>query len=223
MAYLTRTSFNCWNGNLLCAIDLETTGLKIPMLHSDPHDILQIAFVPVGLDLRPSKEYSIFHLKLQPKRPYNIDPEADKVNRGLLAECITHGMEPWTAVDRFDEWFQRLRLPPNKKLIPLGANYGNFDKLFIMDWLGGPLNYENYIRNDIRDIQTIACYINDVSDHFCEHPTPFPKWNLRYLAALLGIPHPPETAHDAVQDCVTTIECYRKLMRWRDYYNTGAQ
>lgn len=207
------------NGNLMCAIDIETSGLMPPFTGAArPHDMLQIAIVPVAANLTVSREFPLFHLKLQPKRPENVDAKADEVNRGMLRDAMLNGMEPWTAVERFEEWFTRLRLAPGKKIVVLGCNYANFDKYFIMDWLGGPLNYNEFFRSDVRDVQTVACYINDTADHFSEM-IPFPKWRLSYLASCLGVDHPHATAHDAVQDCVTSIEVYRRLLRYRDYYN----
>lgn len=210
-----------FNGNILAAVDVETTGLTLPMTGAkEPHDMIQICVMPVGFNYEPSREFMPFHLLLQPKRPENADNEAAKITRNLLIRAMTDGMEPWTAVERFGEWFGKLRLRPGKKIIVLGCNYANFDKYFIMDWLGGPLSYEEYFRNDIRDVQTIANYLNDAAGFFCEQ-VPFPKWNLKYLASCLQIPHPTDQAHDALQDCVTTIEVYKRLLRHRDYADPG--
>jgi DNA polymerase III epsilon subunit-like protein len=199
-----------YNHNLLCAIDTETTGLT-----PGKHDIIQICVMPVTPDLKPNFDIPFFHLKIQPKRPEVLedeDPRNSKMNRPLISDAIINGMDPWTAVDRFDEWFKELHLPERKQIIPLGCNY-TFDKGFLLDWLGGYINYEHYFRNDFRDVQLAAGYINDCCDWHSEQ-IPFPKWKLTYLCHCLGIEH--SHAHDAVHDCIATIAVYRALMTLRD-------
>lgn len=200
------------NGNLLVAIDTETTGLI-----AGKHDILQLAAVPVSPDLTPSQEYQPFNMYIQPKRPENADPEAFKVSKVRLTDAIVNGIEAWSAVDRFSEWFYSLRLPPGKKIVPLGANF-QFDQGFLLDFLGGPLSYDEFFRSDYRDVQKVALYLNDVADFMSER-IPFPKVKLTYLCSCLKIPHP--NAHDALADCVASIEVYRRLMRYRDHYDAS--
>lgn len=199
------------NGNLLCAIDTETTGL-IPGYH----DIIQIAILPLTPDYRPNtREFPAFNLKLKPRRPENASPEAMRVNRRKIADCINHGMDPDTAVDRLQEWFEKLRLAPNKRIVPLGANYANHDKPFIVDWVGGYLNYNALFRNDDRDVQRAANFINDACD-WHSVKIPFPKTKVSYLCSLLSVEN--MAAHDAMSDCLATAEIYRKLMRWWDHF-----
>lgn len=200
------------NGNLLVAIDTETTGLIAGF-----HDILQLALVPVSPDLTPSREYMPFNMIIQPKRPENADDTAGKVSKTRLVDAITNGIEAWTAVDRFRDWFESLRLPPGKKIVPLGANF-QFDHSFLLDFFGGPLSYDEFFRSDYRDVQKAALFINDVAD-FMSEKIPFPKVKLTYLCSCLKIPHP--NAHDAVADCCATIEVYRRLMRYRDHYDAS--
>lgn len=201
------------NGNLMCAIDTETTGL-VPGVN----DIIQLCVLPLASDFTPSKEYLPFHMIIQPKRPHNAQQGADGISKVQLAEAITNGIDPWTCVERFGEWFQRLRLPPNKKIVPLGANY-NFDLLMLHDLFGGPLSYEEYFRSDFRDVQKTALYLNDVADFMSER-IPFPKVKLSYLCSCLGVTN--ADAHDAMGDCLATAEIYRKLMRYRDHYKPIA-
>ncbi len=197
------------NENLMCAIDIETSGLR-PLYH----DILQLAIVPVAPNYTPSKQFPYLHLKIKPAHPDRDDELKPGLNKALFVDCINNGMAPETAEERLREWFYKLHLPPKKKIVPLGHNYANFDRLFIMDWLGGSLSYDEFFRNDSRDTLHAALFLNDLADWHSER-IPFPKWNLPYLCAQLGIEHP--NAHDAVADCLATIEVYRRLMRYRDH------
>lgn len=197
------------NGNLLCAIDVETSGPR-PLYH----DILQIALVPVAPDLTVSKQFPYLELKIRPARPERTDGLKNGLNTRLFHDCMANGMPAETAEERLREWFWKLGLPERKKIIPLGHNYSNFDRLFILDWLGGALSYDEFFRSDSRDTMFMALMLNDMADYFSER-IPFPKWSLPFLAAQLGVEHP--NAHDAVADCIACIECYRKLMRYREH------
>ncbi len=194
------------NGNLLCAIDCETTGLLW-----NKHDIIQIAIIPVTPSFEPNLDIQYFHCFMKPRRLENIDLEANKINRGRVTQAINEGMEPETAEERLREWFQSLRLPVKKSIVPLGSNYA-FDRDFIMDWLGGPLSYGEFFRNDYRDTSLTGLMLNDMA-FWAEDRIPFPKTSLKYLCSQLGVAH--VNAHDAVGDCLATIEVYRRLMRWR--------
>jgi DNA polymerase III epsilon subunit-like protein len=197
---------NHFNGNLLCAVDCETTGLLW-----NKHDIIQIAIIPVTLGFEPNLDIPYFHCFMKPRRPENIDLDSNKINRGRVIEAMNNGLEPDTAEERLREWFQQLRLPVRKTIVPLGSNYC-FDRDFIQDWLGGPLSYAEFFRNDHRDTMLTALMINDMFS-WSEEKIPFPKTGLGYLCNLLNVAHP--NAHDAVGDCLATIEVYRRLMKWR--------
>lgn len=197
------------NGNLLCAIDTETTGLNFVQ-----NEILQLCILPLGPDLKPSQEYRPFELKIKPEKLDTADPQADRINRGLLQAAMTDGIERWTAVDFLSDWFKKLKLPEKKKIVPLGCNY-SFDRDFLLDFVGGPLSYEEYFRNDYRDVMLTALAINDMCDFHSER-IPFPKYGLTYLCSCLGVEH--RNRHDAVGDCIATAEVYRRLMRFKDHW-----
>lgn len=192
-----------FNGNLICAIDTETSGLKAGF-----HDILQIAVIPLNPDLTPNTEIIPFHTKLVPKRPWNFDDASTKVSGQTLEDAKEYGMDPWTAVDLFEQWFKRLGLPERKLIVPLGHNF-QFDKGFILDWLGGQEAYNAYFHGHVRDTMQAALLINDASDWQSE-AIPFPKVSLKYLCNLLGVQL--LNAHDALADAMASAECYRKLL-----------
>lgn len=198
------------NGNLLCAVDTESSGL-VP----GEHDILQICVLPLGADLTPSKDFPHFEIKIRPENPKCGTGEADKVNKGLLQNCILYGIERWAAVELLREWFYKLKLPMNKKIVPLGANWLH-DYEFLKEFMGGKLCIEEIFRSDYRDVQKLALAINDMHDWFSE-PIPFPKTYLEYLSTTLGVAQ--INKHDATGDALATADCYRRLMHYKDHWN----
>lgn len=201
------------NGNLLCAIDVETTGTK-----AGYHEIIQICVLPLAFDLTPLKKEGLypFYTELKPTCPERIDWDAIKVSRLDMSQLMLRALEPDRVADLFDKWFQKLKLPYNKKIVPLGCNWP-FDAAFIKDWLGEE-NYSQFFFGLHRDVQTAALYVNDKYDFHCE-PCPFPKQNLKYLASQLRITY--EKAHDALHDCLATAEVYRRMLRHADYLHTS--
>src|SRR4051812_11412468 len=109
------------NGNIMCAVDVETSGLKAGF-----HDIWQIAIIPVGPDLEVNKNLPYFTAKMQLRRPQNADPQA--MSQAQLTDILNNGAEPDRVEERLREWFEKLPLVPGKKIVPLGHNYGAFDR-----------------------------------------------------------------------------------------------
>ena len=65
-----------WNGNQICAMDTETTGL-------DPfwHEIVQIAILPLDSNMEPRQDVLPFYINMIPQCPERVDREAVKVNK----------------------------------------------------------------------------------------------------------------------------------------------
>jgi len=121
------------NHNLLCALDLETTGLV-----AGYHEIVQICVLPLNSDLDPVDEMSPFYMKMKPMHPERIEPMAMKVN-GLDINDLMTCPEPHQVIEIFEEWFQSLELPQNKRLAYLTQN-APFDIAFMKLWLGFNIN-----------------------------------------------------------------------------------
>jgi DNA polymerase III epsilon subunit-like protein len=191
------------NGNLLCAVDVETTGL-------DPakHDVIQIAVLPLDSEIRPLKTVMPFYMNMQPKRPENIDYQAMQVSKLDTLKIINMSIDPWKATDLFEEWFEKLNLPVGKKLMPLAHNWV-FDRQFIMEWLGGPKSFEYFFHHHYRDSMTAALYLNDRAEQHVEK-IPIPKVSLNYCGTVFRVPN--AKAHDALQDCIQTAEVYRRML-----------
>lgn len=204
------------NGNLLAAVDVETTG-TIPGFH----DIWQVCVLILDDNIKPDKRVTPFYLELRPKRPENIDMKAVKVSRMEFAQKMQRALDPWDAADLFDEWFEKLKvrterrpplLPEGKKLVPVAQNWP-FDRSFMMDWLG-VTSFESFFHPWYRDTLPVAQYLNDryAKDTLCILPAkvPFPKSNLAYLCSQLKVKN--LKAHDALQDCIATADVYNEMV-----------
>jgi DNA polymerase III epsilon subunit-like protein len=199
-----------WNGDQMCAIDIETTGL-------DPswHEIIQIAIVPLDSNIRPRKDILPFYIQIKPESPERADREAMNVNRMDFAHLAQVGHDPEKAKDLLRDWTEKLKLPyskygaQRKRIIPLGQNY-SFDMGFIKKWLGIPM-YEEFFSHMFRDTMTVAAYLNDRAACHAED-VPFAKQNLRFLAKRLNVTYEEGRAHDALQDCLVAAEVYRQMI-----------
>lgn len=191
------------NGHVMCVVDTETSGLI-----AGHHDLIQVCVLPIDAKLEVRRDIVPFYTGLQLKRPENIDPELKIGSKMKLAEAQTNGLDPYRAADFFEEWFEKLKLPPGKRIIPLAHNWP-FDRAFLVDWLGNE-NFNQFFDSRYRDSMVSANFCNDRAD-FMNEPYPYPKVNLSYLAAVLKIPH--ERAHDALGDCVVTLETYKRMIR----------
>lgn len=190
-------------GNLLCAVDVETTGFLV-----GKHDVVQVAVLPLDSDFRLLTTVMPFYMNLQPKRPENIDPDAMRTSRLNLADLIINGCEPYKAADLFVEWFYGLELGLDKRIVPVAHNW-QFDKGFMVDWLGAK-TYDAHFHYSYRDTMIALNFLNDRAAFNCE-TIPFSKLSLGHLCSVLGVVN--DKPHDALADCAATAECYRRLLQ----------
>lgn len=191
-----------FNGNLLCAVDVETTGL-IP----GHHDIWQVAILPLDSFIKPLKSVIPFYMDIKIKSPENIDSKAVKLPRQEFALRQQYAIESFSCADLLDEWFDRLKLPFNKRIIPLAQNWP-FDRSFLIEWLGIS-SFEHIFHPVYRDTMVATAFDSDLSDFRAEKIL-FTQHNLSFISTRLGVQN--QKPHDALQDAVTTAECYRRLL-----------
>jgi len=196
-----------WNGNQVCVIDTETTGLD-----SHWHEVIQICILPLDSSFMPRTDVVPFYVNLKPTNPERADPAALKINGLKLSEIAISGHDKEKAKDLLEAWVRTLRLPTTKwgtykKIIPLGQNYG-FDKGFIQAWLGVD-EYDQIFDYHHRDTMSTALYLNDRAGMHGDR-VPFPKVDLGYLCSQLKISR--ERGHDSLQDCIVTAKVYRQMV-----------
>ena len=194
------------NGNLLCALDLETTG-------TDPHwhEPVQIAVVPLNSDIRPLEGVTPFYTNIKPLHPERAQRQANGVHGLDLEDLMLYAPSRDKVADTLLEWFERLALPFERSIIPMAHKYP-FEHSFMIRWLGAAL-YEKMFHAWYRDAMTIALGINDRAFMRGEK-APFNKVNLKSLCAHFGVVN--QNPHDAYSDCIAETEVYRGLLHYYD-------
>ncbi len=190
------------NGNLLVAVDVETTGL-IPGYN----EIYQVAILPLDSTIKPCRVTIPYYLDLAITRPENMDKKAIKMNKIDFAKRQQRAIDSFTAADMLDEWFDQLKLPIYKRLCPLAQNFP-FDRSFLIEWLG-IASYEHLFSPLYRDTLVNTLFHSDLSD-FRGDKIKFVQHNLQYLCQKMDIKN--LKAHDALQDCIAKEEVYRRLL-----------
>lgn len=191
------------NGNMMAAMDVETTGLM-----AGYHEIVQVAIVPLDSDIRPSKEHRPFNVLIKPEHPERADKRATKVHGMDMDMLLTNGLDKWRAADMLEEWVHGLDLPFSKKLVPLAHNYP-FEKGFISNWLGQE-TYDALFYYHHRDSQVVGALCNDLASFWGEK-IPFNKVSLAVMCKRFGIVN--DNAHDALADSLACAELYRALIK----------
>ena len=193
------------NGNLMCAVDVETTGL-------DPNvnEIVQICVLPLNAHCQPDTKVQPFDILIKPENIDGIDKNLKGVFRERIIKAINTGIPAYDAADLLNDWFEKLHLAERKRVSPLGHNWP-FDRSFLIKWLG-PQNYEYIFDGRYRDTQAVALFLNDRAWMNVEQ-YPYPKVTLRYISTQLRIDSAKDKFHDAMYDCIITAEIYRRMMQ----------
>jgi DNA polymerase III alpha subunit (gram-positive type) len=192
------------NGNLFCAVDVETTGLQVGF-----HEIWQIAILPLDSLGLPSKEILPFYQDMRVNYPERINKRAIHLNRNDFALRQKRALDPFLCTDMLDEWFQRLNLPIYKKIVPLAHNWP-FDRSFLLEWLG-ETSFHDFFHPHYRDSMATAIFLMDLASHKCNRVN-ITRFNLTSLCNEFKITN--MKAHDALQDCIATAELYRRLLQY---------
>ena len=196
-----------FNGNVLCAVDVETTGV-------DPvfNEIWQIAILPLNSDFEPLKEVEgpngnrkiiPFYCNMKISNPASIHKAAIG-NREEFIQIQKTAFDPYDCADLLVDWFERLSLGPNKRLFPLAQNWV-FDRRFIIEWLG-PQTFDLLFSPRYRDTLVCAAYQSDRQGYNNDKVT-LAQYNLSYLAHHANYKN--QKPHDALQDCITTAKVYK--------------
>jgi len=191
------------NGHILCAVDVETTGVLCGY-----NEIIQIACVPLDQHFEPHKKMKPFYLNMRPEYPERASKEATQ-KHGISAESLLDCVSQEKGFDLFVEWWNNCELPYGKRMVPLAHNWG-FERGFLTYWLGVE-GLNTYWQSHPRDTMLLGASINDLYVwHGRKHPFPF--LNLVSMCKRLDIQF--DNAHDALADCLATAKLYAALMRF---------
>jgi DNA polymerase III epsilon subunit-like protein len=189
-------------GNLMVAIDVETTGRL-----AGHHEIVQIAAQPLNTQLEPLEGVLPFYMNIQPEYINRIEPDSMRVHGLSLSNLKETGLEKWKVADLFDEWFQRLDLPHRKSLIPLAHNWA-FEAGFLKHWLGLE-SFSQFFHPHPRDTMLLALSIQDRAVFRGEN-LPFKSFGLGALCKWFDIPL--DDHHDALADALAVARLYKGLL-----------
>ena len=191
------------NGNLICALDWETTGRR-----PGYHEIIQVGIIPLNNDLKPSETIRPFYHNIKPLHPERAQKQAMKVNGMSLDDLLRYAPEPGKIADLLREWFEKLDLPQYKQIMPMAHNWA-FESAFAMSWLGedemGAIFHAHF-----RDSMGLAVAVNDLSACHGEK-IPFPSVSLETLCNKLKVEN--LSPHDALSDSLAGAEVYRQLLQ----------
>lgn len=189
------------NGNVLAAIDFETTGKRAGF-----HEIIQVGIVPLNSDLRPLPNVTPFYWTMKPVHPDRWEGTAHYVHGLNINDLVLHAPSAGRVKDLLIEWFEKLDLPFEKKLIPLAHNWA-FESAFGREWLGDDM--DKIFSGPARDAMTYSSGLNDKAA-FAGHAAPFNSTRLGSLCKKLQIHN--ARPHDALQDAYAEAELYRALL-----------
>jgi DNA polymerase III epsilon subunit-like protein len=211
--YKSNSNIAHLNGNVMCSIDTETTGLDCTF-----HELIQIAVLPLTDSFEVDDRIDPFVCLMKPDYPDRWDPKAASVN-GLFEKANKHGLDRGIAFDLFKGWFREvLKIPETmsppytKQIAPLAQNW-TFDYGFINAWMGEDLDGRPFLddfitRREPRDTKIVCAYLNDLA-YMNNERCPFPRYSLGALCDRLCIPHP--NKHDALGDAEATAKVYQRL------------
>lgn len=191
------------DGHMLVAVDVETTGRL-----AGYHEIIQIAVVPLTSSIEPVPNVNPFYMDIAPEHPERVEHNASMVHGLDIATLMDNCPDGWRVADLFDEWFQSLDLPFNKRLVPLAHNWA-FERGFLTHWLGIE-SMNQFFHFHPRDSMLFALSINDAAN-FHGYPTPFPYVGLGAMCKKFGIEI--VKAHDTLADSIAEAKLYKALLQ----------
>lgn len=184
------------NGNLLAAIDVETTG-RTPGYH----EIIQIAIQPLDSKIEPLKGVNPFYQLIKPQHPERAEKKATAVHKLDIDWIMTHAMDQWKIEELLIEWWEDLELPVNKTLMPVAQNW-QYEAGFLKAWLGVEL-FHQLFHAYVADTMLIQLFINNWY-YMRGEKQPCAEVNLGYLCKKYGIVN--TDPHDALADARAEAE-----------------
>ena len=191
------------NGNLVCAVDIETTGAD-----PDKHEIIQVAFAPLNTNYEMLEGVRPFYMDVAPLTPETADPAATRVHGLSLDDLVASAPHPDRVLEKFYTWFENLELAFDRKLIMLAHNH-SFEVKFLSKFFG-PDYFNKAFNACTRDSMGAAIAVNDHAVFHGRRP-PFERVSLPWLCEHFGISNP--KAHDALADATAGALVYRNILQ----------
>jgi len=189
-------------GNILCSIDIETSGRE-----AGYHEIIQIAIQPLDSQLRPLKSVPPFYRNIAPDFPERVDKHSTAIHGIDIDELVQTASSQNCVEEALGRWFLSLDLPVDCRIAPLAHNWA-FEAAFLKAWLGVD-QFDVFFNSVARDTMLDGMFIND--RYYVEgHKIPFPAVGLTYMCNKLDVVN--SNSHDALCDALATAELYRKLL-----------
>jgi len=189
--------------HLMAAVDLETTGTQPGF-----HEIIQIAVVPLDSDFKPHAGTRPFYTHIRPEHPERESEAAKQKHKIPMSELMLHAPTQDQVKDWLEDWFNNLRLPFKRCLVPLAHNWA-FESSFLKAWLGVEMT-DQIFHSHARDSMLTAIALNDRAVCAGQNML-FERVGLGPLCAKLNIVN--TNPHDALADCLASAELYKTLLR----------
>ena len=199
---MAHSGFVHLNGNILAAVDVETTGRRPGW-----HEIIQIGIQPLDSNLNPSKEAAPFYHFIKPEHPERAEKRATAVHRIDINRLMLHSPDKWKVADLLDEWWSALDKPFQKTLVPLAQNW-QYEAGFLKEWLGVE-SFNQFFHPYARDTMTTAIFLNDLA-YRRGLELPFNQVSLRYFCHKFNIVN--DNPHDALADARAEAAVYKALL-----------
>jgi hypothetical protein len=188
------------NNNILCAVDINTTGDNIL-----EHEVYEVCILPLDNNYKPRKGILPFHMILKPE---STDFDNSCVSSKEMSSAILSGVDRFLAADVVQQWFDKLKLPPNKKIMPLTYDWPYVNS-FLTKWMG-PAQMAIIFHTWYRDLLPVTLHMNDSADMRVEQ-IPFSKNYQSYIETTLRIEN--SVRGDPMSDCVAIAECYERCLK----------
>lgn len=192
------------NDNLLCAVKCELTGND-----PDTHGLIQVVVLPLNHMLEIHPEIPLFDMKLRPDDIAEIDYSVCRLSRSEVANAKLKAFTKDKVADLLEDWFDGLKLPNGKKIIPLVHGWPR-ERQILVNWLGYT-TFSKIFSEDYRDTLIAAHYIND---RRCvrEEPAFFNKQMLSWIAKKLNVVMT-ERNGAALSDCLALGQVYKRQLQ----------
>jgi len=190
------------NDNVLCAMSFRATG-TIPF----HNDMVELAILPLN-NISLNRQIYPFHMRIKPIRTCVTNKRLSKAQ----FEEYKSAPHPNNVASLFEEWYKKLNLSWNKRIIPVGYDlftlHGFLRDLFCFNDEGEDFITEWFDFSQARNLETITHYWNDLAWVNEEH-YPFNKHQHTYCAWRLG--HLYEKKASVLQKAIIYAEIYNRL------------